>query len=159
MGDNLKLLRLKHGYSQERLCVALQRRSYNISRSTYSKYENGTLNIKISILIALKELYHCSYDDFFVGLITISEQSKRLSFEQKLRRDLKMGDNLRRLRLQHQYSQEKLCIKLQCYSCDISRNNYSKYENGTLNIKSSVLLVLKELYHCSFDEFFTGLKP
>lgn len=68
MGDNLKRLRLKYGYSQEGLCAELQRRSCDIGRTTYSKYEYGELNIKISVLIALKKLYQCSYDEFFVGL-------------------------------------------------------------------------------------------
>ncbi len=77
--------------------------------------------------------------------------------EQKLRRDLKMGDNLRRLRLDHEYSQEKLCAELQRRSHDISRSAYSKYESGELNIKISVIIALKKLYNCSYDEFFMGL--
>lgn len=68
MGDNLRKLRVAHKYSQEKLCVELQRRSYDIGRTTYSKYENGELNIRISLIIALKNLYNCSYDDFFDGL-------------------------------------------------------------------------------------------
>ena len=48
--------------------------------------------------------------------------------EQKLKRDMRMGDNLRRLRLDHGYSQEKLCAVLQRYGCDIGRSAYSQYE-------------------------------
>jgi len=68
MGKNLKYLRLKHKFSQEKLCAELQRRGYDIGRSTYEKYENGQLNIRISILIELRKIYHCTYDDFFTGL-------------------------------------------------------------------------------------------
>lgn len=77
--------------------------------------------------------------------------------EQKLRRDRNMGDNLRRLRNEHNYSQEKLCEELQRRSCDIGRSAYSKYESGELNIRISVLMTLKEIYGCSYDEFFLGL--
>lgn len=68
MGNNLKILREKHGISQEKLCVLLQRRGCDIGRTTYAKYENGELNIKVSVIIELRKIYECSYDDFFAGL-------------------------------------------------------------------------------------------
>ncbi len=68
MGNNLRKLRLDSGFSQEKLCAELQRRGCDIGRSTYEKYESGELNIRISVLIKLKEIYDCSYDDFFAGL-------------------------------------------------------------------------------------------
>lgn len=68
MGDNLRKLRKKSGLSQEKLCTELQRRSCDIGRSTYEKYEAGELNIRISVLIQLKKIYGCTYDDFFAGL-------------------------------------------------------------------------------------------
>lgn len=77
--------------------------------------------------------------------------------EQKLRRDRNMGDNLRRLRINAKISQEKLCAKLQRCGCDIGRTTYAKYESGELNIRVSVLIELKKIYHCSYDDFFEGL--
>ncbi len=68
MGDNLRKLRMNFGISQEKLCAELQRRECDIGRSTYEKYETGELNIRISVLIELKKIYGCSYDDFFEGL-------------------------------------------------------------------------------------------
>lgn len=79
--------------------------------------------------------------------------------EQKLRRDRCMGDNLRRLRIAHGFSQEKLCAQLQLRSCDIGRSTYAKYEAGELNVRVSVLIQLRNLYKCSYDEFFAGLEP
>ncbi len=76
--------------------------------------------------------------------------------KQKLRRDRNMGNNLRRLRIQHNFSQEGLCAELQRRSCDIGRSTYQKYENGELNIKISVLVELKKIYHCTYDDFFEG---
>ena len=52
-------------------CTACPRRSCvssSIGRTTYAKYEAGELNIRTSVLIALKQIYDCTYDDFFLGL-------------------------------------------------------------------------------------------
>lgn len=77
--------------------------------------------------------------------------------EQKLRRDRNMGDNLRNLRLNYNISQEKLCAELQRRGCDIGRTTYAKYESGELNIRVSVIIELKKIYKCSYDDFFEGL--
>lgn len=78
--------------------------------------------------------------------------------EQKIRRDRNMGDNLRRLRKAHRLSQEKLCAELQRRGCDIGRTTYAKYEAGELNIRASVLIELRDIYGCAYDEFFAGLE-
>ena len=77
--------------------------------------------------------------------------------EQKIRRDRNMGDNLRKLRDEHGISQEKLCAELQRRGCDIGRSTYAKYESGELNIRASVIIELRKIYECSYDEFFAGL--
>ncbi|MDD4496363.1 MAG: helix-turn-helix transcriptional regulator [Eubacteriales bacterium] len=77
---------------------------------------------------------------------------------QKIRQDRIIGDNLRDLRNKSDLSQEKLCVELQRKGCDIARSAYAKYEAGELNVKVSVILALKEIYNCQFDDFFTGLK-
>ena len=77
--------------------------------------------------------------------------------EQKIRRDRNMGDNLRRLRGDAGLSQEKLCAELQRRGCDIGRTTYEKYETGELNIRISVLIALKKIYACAYDDFFEGL--
>ena len=77
--------------------------------------------------------------------------------EQKLRRDRNMGNNLKRMRLERRISQEKLCVELQRRGCDIGRTTYEKYETGELNIRISVLIALKRIYSCSYDDFFEGL--
>lgn len=46
----------------------LQLRGCDIARSCYAKYEAGELNVRISVLIALKEIYGCTFDVFFAGL-------------------------------------------------------------------------------------------
>ena len=57
--------------------------------------------------------------------------------EQKLKCDVYIGKNLRRLREKFGLSQEKLCAEL--------------------NIRISVLMELKKIYNCSYDEFFDDL--
>lgn len=78
--------------------------------------------------------------------------------EQKIRRDLNMGANLRKLRNKAGLSQEKLCANLQLRGIDIGRTTYAKYEYGELNIKASVIVALKKIYDCSYDDFFAGLE-
>lgn len=77
--------------------------------------------------------------------------------DQKIRRDRNMGDNLRRLRKDSGLSQEKICAELQLRGCDIGRTTYAKYESGELNIRASVLVELRKIYKCSYDDFFAGL--
>jgi len=77
--------------------------------------------------------------------------------EQKIRRDRNMGDNLRRLRIEKKISQEKLCAELQRRGCDIGRSTYAKYEAGELNIRASVIIELRKIYNCTYDDFFEGL--
>ena len=77
--------------------------------------------------------------------------------EQKLRRDRQIGDNLRELRNNLDISQEKLCAELQRRGCDIGRTTYAKYETGELNIRASVIIELRKIYNCTFDDFFEGL--
>ena len=77
--------------------------------------------------------------------------------EQKLRRDINIGHNLRELRTKASLSQEKLCAELQRRGSDIGRSTYEKYESGELNIRISVLVNLKKIYGCSYDDFFKGI--
>lgn len=68
MGSNLRRLRIESCISQEKICAELQRRGCDIGRTTYAKYESGELNIRVSVLVELRKIYKCSYDEFFVGL-------------------------------------------------------------------------------------------
>jgi len=85
------------------------------------------------------------------------KRGKEKIVEQKLRRDRRIGDNLRDLRNKFDISQEKLCAELQLRGCDIGRTTYAKYESGELNVRVSVIVELKKIYNCSYDDFFAGL--
>ena len=76
----------------------------------------------------------------------------------KLKQDISIGANLRRLRKQSGLSQEKAAAKLQLVGIDISREIISQMEVGNYSIRVSVLRALKDIYQVdSFDEFFRGL--
>lgn len=68
IGSNLKALRKKAGMSQEQVAIKLMLMGIPISREILSQMELGRYNIRISVLLALKEVYTASFDDFFYGL-------------------------------------------------------------------------------------------
>ena len=68
IGKNLRLLRKKNKLTQEQVAAKLQVHGCDITRCEYSKYEIGLLNIRISALIILKEIFKCDYADFFENL-------------------------------------------------------------------------------------------
>lgn len=73
----------------------------------------------------------------------------------KIKQDISIGDNLRRLRNDLHLSQEKVAGRLQIMGLSVSREMLSQMELGRYSIKVSVLLALKQLYQVhSFDEFF-----
>ncbi|WP_312280936.1 helix-turn-helix transcriptional regulator [Oscillibacter sp.] len=77
---------------------------------------------------------------------------------EKLKQDISMGTNLKRLRKHARLSQEQVAASLELMGLSISREVLSQMERGRYNIRVSVLLALKELYHVeSFDEFFQDL--
>lgn len=68
IGANLKTLRLRSGLSQEEVAARLQVMGFTISREVISQMERGCHNIRVSILLALKDIYHASFDEFFTNL-------------------------------------------------------------------------------------------
>ena len=76
----------------------------------------------------------------------------------KLKQDISIGANLRRLRKQSGLSQEKVATQLQLVGIDISREIISQMELGNYSIRVSILRALKDIYQVdSFVEFFRDL--
>jgi len=75
----------------------------------------------------------------------------------KLRPDLDIGGNLRKLRKNRGLTQEQMVAKLQLAGCDITRSVYSRYEINRLNIRVSELVVMRQILQCEYSEFFDGL--
>jgi len=66
IGHNLKLLRKNANLSQEKVAAKLELMGISVSREIISQMELGHYNIRISVLMALKQIYNViSYDEFF----------------------------------------------------------------------------------------------
>lgn len=68
IGNAIRKLRRRSKLTQEQVAAQLQVRGRDISRSAYSKIETGRYGISISVLVALKEIFHAEYADFFADL-------------------------------------------------------------------------------------------
>lgn len=63
---NLRRLRNDCALTQEQVVAQMQVLGcQDISRSIYSRYETGELNIKRSHLAALTKVFHCDYNTIF----------------------------------------------------------------------------------------------
>ena len=77
---------------------------------------------------------------------------------QKIKQDVSIGSNIRKMRIAAGMTQEQITAKLQLAGCDISRSVYSQIECGTYSIRVSELVALKQLFNVDFNSFFMGLE-
>ena len=76
----------------------------------------------------------------------------------KLKQDISIGANLKRLRKAAKLSQQDVSIKLDLMGLSTSRSIVSQMERGQYSIRVSVLRALKDIYKVdSYDEFFKDL--
>ena len=68
IGRNIQRLRKAAGLTQDQTVAKLQLMGLNISKSTYAKLETNRMNIKVSELVAMREIFRAEYQDFFAGL-------------------------------------------------------------------------------------------
>lgn len=68
IGGNLQALRKSAGLSQEGLAAKLQLMGLPVSREIISQMELGHYSIRVSVLVALKEIYQVDFAAFFEGL-------------------------------------------------------------------------------------------
>lgn len=77
---------------------------------------------------------------------------------QKIKQDISLGDNIRKLRKQSHLTQEQTVARMQLKGLDISRSSYSQIECGTYNIRVSELIALAEIFHVDYNAFFVNLQ-
>lgn len=77
---------------------------------------------------------------------------------QKLKQDIQIGGNIRKLRRQCGLTQEQVVARLQLQGIEISRSSYSQIECGTYNIRISELAALSRLFQTDFNAFFENIK-
>lgn len=78
---------------------------------------------------------------------------------QKLLQDknVYIGKNLKRLRLEKGMSQMDMVTKIQLYGRNMSRATYAHIEQGVRNIYVSDLILIKEILAVSYDEIFAEI--
>lgn len=76
---------------------------------------------------------------------------------QKIKQDISLGNNIRKLRKQAHLTQEQVVARLQLHGIAASRSSYSQIECGTYNIRVSELIALAELFCVDYNEFFKDL--
>lgn len=73
IGKNLKNLRVNAQLTQEAVAQKLQLFGCETTRAVYAQMETGKYNIRVSELLALKEIFQCEFNDFFAELPTIEQ--------------------------------------------------------------------------------------
>ena len=68
IGGNLKKYRIKTDMSQEKVVARLQVQGLDVSREILSRMELGKYNVRVSVLLALADLYNTPIQDFFADL-------------------------------------------------------------------------------------------
>lgn len=76
---------------------------------------------------------------------------------QKIKQDISLGNNIRKLRKQSGLTQEQVVARLQLQGIETSRSSYSQIECGTYNIRVSELIALAELFQVDYNAFFENL--
>lgn len=155
----LRDLREDADLSQEALV-----RKLGMHKTTYTNYEQGKREPPFSLIIRLAVMYNVTID-YIAGLTrkpallkgTNHKKMEDNAKGQKLKQDVSIGANLRRLRKRAGLSQEVAATKLQVMGIFISREILSQMELGIYSIRISALLGMKELYRATFDEFFEGV--
>lgn len=67
LGRNIRHLRLSCGLTQEQTTAKMQVLGCNLSRGTYAKIEAGIQNISVEELLALKQIFHAEFSEFFLS--------------------------------------------------------------------------------------------
>ena len=68
IGDNLRNLRKRMGLSQEKVAGLLELRGLSVSREMLSQMELGRYNIRVSVLLALKDISNATFEEIFENL-------------------------------------------------------------------------------------------
>ena len=68
--------------------------------------------------------------------------------------EVKIGNNIRLLRLQSGITQDQLASKLQINGCDITRSAIAKIEVGKRHLYPDEIRLIKDILHVSYDEIF-----
>ncbi|MDO5799591.1 MAG: helix-turn-helix transcriptional regulator [Eubacteriales bacterium] len=69
IGSNIQEMRYLNKLTQDQVVARMNIMEIPISKSTYAKLETNRMNIKVSELLALAQIFHCDVGDFFKNLL------------------------------------------------------------------------------------------
>jgi transcriptional regulator with XRE-family HTH domain len=76
--------------------------------------------------------------------------------EQKIKQDLRIGENIRRIRKDRNMGQTDLVRILQIDGCDMTRECLVKIERGIQHIQASQLQAIKKALNTTYDALIEG---
>ena len=65
IGGNIQKIRYSRKLTQDQVIAKMNLMGIQISKSTYAKLETNRMNIKVSELVAMKEIVEGEFNDFF----------------------------------------------------------------------------------------------
>ena len=136
----------------------------SMHKTTYTNYEQGKREPPFSLIVRLAVMYNVTID-YIAGLtqkptplkVKNRKKVKDNAKAERLKQDISIGANLRRLRKRAGFTQDSVAAKLKGMGIPISREILSQMESGGYSIRISALLGMKEIYRATFDEFFEGI--
>ena len=76
IGNNIQTARRDKNLKQDEVVAKLQIMGLKMTRSTYAKIETNRINIRVSELVALSNIFGVDYNFFFTGLHNIDPPIK-----------------------------------------------------------------------------------
>lgn len=76
--------------------------------------------------------------------------------EQKIKQDIRIGENIRKIRKMRKLGQTDLVRILQIDGCDMTRECLVKIERCTQHIQASQLKAIKKALNTSYEELIDG---
>ena len=134
--ERMKNIRTYYGHTQSQIANVLK-----VSRSTYAGWENGIDSIILPNLNNFCNYYKVSRD-YICGLSNIKEiKLENLEIDK-----IKLGNNLKEIRLKNNHTQKKVAKIL-----NIDQSNYSKCELGKIYLHTYPLIEFAKYYKVSID--------
>lgn len=78
--------------------------------------------------------------------------------EQKIKQDLRIGENIRKIRKARKLGQTDLVRMLQIDGCDMTRECLVKIERGTQHIQATQLQAIKKALNTTYDALIDGIE-
>ena len=79
-----------------------------------------------------------------------------VAMEQRIKQNLRIGENIRRIRKAQQLGQTDLVRMLQIEGCDMTRECLVKIERCTQHIQASQLCAIKKALNTTYDALIDG---